>query len=105
MDILSAEKGYVYLVSPVGKNIYKVGETIDIQKRFARKEKEKDYKLTLIHGIEVDYKYAWDIENTIHRMYSRLRLAGDWFVLNQDLVDGFPQLVRDIENKLKGNRK
>ncbi len=34
--------GFIYLMKPVGHNVYKIGETINIEKRMARMQKKKE---------------------------------------------------------------
>lgn len=105
--IITRQEGraYVYLVSPKGKNVYKIGETIDIQVRFAQKEKQKDYKLELVSFVEVERGLQWEIEHRLHDIYSRYRLAGEWFALEQDAVDGFATLAASIEKEIIRRRK
>ena len=75
------EKGWVYLCKPEGKNVYKIGETINLQRRFAEKQKKIDYKLILVACIEVERELLYSVEYRLHETFKRYRLAGEWFAL------------------------
>ena len=89
--------GYVYLMKPVGHNVYKIGETINIPKRMARMQKKKDYELELVAAVEITREIQWQVEHRLHEHYSRYRLASEWFVLPEDAVANFVELTRYIE--------
>jgi hypothetical protein len=98
------DKGFVYLVKPFEHNVYKIGESINVAYRIAKKEKEKSYRLKCIYSIEVDRVHMWSIENRLHNMFHEYRLAGEWFVLPKEVVKQFPLIVRDVEKTFIGAR-
>ena len=89
--------GYIYLMKPVGHNVYKIGETINIEKRMDRMQKKKDYKLELVAHIEITREIQWQVEHHLHEHYSRYRLASEWFALPEYAVDHFVEFTRYIE--------
>ena len=95
--LMRDEMGYIYLMKPVGHNVYKIGETIDIEKRMARMQKKKDYELECLYSIEVTRDIQWQVERKLHNLYSRYRLASEWFALPQDVVDNFIEIVQYAE--------
>ena len=99
---MKKDRGFIYLMKPVGHNVYKIGETIDIENRIARKEKVKDYKLKCILSVEVARTNMWSIERDLHYMFHSYRLAGEWFVLPKEIIKQFELIVRDVEKKYIG---
>jgi len=81
--------GYVYLCKPEGKNVYKIGETISLERRFAEKQKQIDYKLILVHYIEIERELLFYVEHRLHETFKRYRLAGEWFALPDSIEDEF----------------
>lgn len=90
-------KKYVYLASANDSRAYKIGETIDIPSRFKRKEKNKAYKMNLISCVEVNETVALDIESYLHRYFEKYLLCADWFALEQQHIDAFPKMVKELE--------
>lgn len=88
------DDGFVYLVRPSGRNVYKIGETVNIENRMARKEKEVDYKLEVVCFVKVNHR--WKTEHALHLLYERLRLAGEWFVLPESVVDNFEEIATRV---------
>ncbi len=101
---LEMETGFVYLMKPVGHNVYKIGQTVNIENRIARKEKVKDYKLKCVCAVEVDRVHMWRIEHDLHNMFHSYRLAGEWFVLPKEIIKQFVSIVRDVEKIYIGAR-
>jgi len=79
---------------PKGRNVYKIGVTIDIDKRIARKEKQVEYELYYIKSVYV--KNMFWTERKLHNMFSRFRLAGEWFVLPFEVVHNFENIVAKV---------
>ena len=89
--------GYIYLMKPVGHNVYKIGETINIEKRMARMQKKKDYELECIAFIEITRDIQWQVEHRLHEHYKRYRLASEWFALPEDAVENFIEIAHFVE--------
>ncbi len=94
--------GYVYLMKPVGHNVYKIGETINPHKRLEVYQKKFDCKLQYVDYAQVGEDNKWIIERKLHLKFWRYHLGGDWFVLPDDAVSNFRTLVREELAELMG---
>ena len=80
-----ARKGYVYLLHPVGHNVYKIGCTVDLVNRLQRMQRGRDVPLEYVACIPSDdYEL---LEQRLHRIYRRFRLDGEWFALTPEDVE------------------
>ena len=80
---------YLYLMKVSGTSgVYKIGATVNIEKRMARMEKQKDWKLECIRYVEIDgdFNKCLTIEQNLHRKYSNYRLASEWFALPDEIL-------------------
>jgi hypothetical protein len=74
---LSPQSGDIYLLK--GSTLYKIGKSIQTDKRKKRLEKQVSEKLELLHTIKSnDYTRA---EVTLHQRYEHLHRHGEWFEL------------------------
>ena len=74
---LSPKSGDIYLLK--GSTLYKIGKSIQTDKRKKRIEKQVSEKLELLHTIKSnDYTRA---EVTLHQRYEHLHRHGEWFEL------------------------
>ncbi len=89
--------GYVYLIQPLDVPVYKIGVSIDVEKRIARKEKEKDYKLEIICSVFVNDRYR--TERILHNFFHRYRLAGEWFTLPPEVVENFAHIIKEASHE------
>ncbi len=94
------EKRFVYLMKPVGHNVYKIGETINIEKRIERRQKKYAYKLTCVSYIETTKGLHWTIESKLHRMFEKYRIGNDWFVLPDPIVEQFVQIALEVADEI-----
>lgn len=83
--------GYVYLVHPIGHNVYKIGCTTDLARRMKKMQSGHDYKLEYIAAIYYEnYIYA---EFKWHRKYERYHLSSEWYALPDSEVEHFKGLA------------
>ena len=77
--------GYVYLIRPVGHNVYKIGCSVDVEKRLSRLQRRRGYRLECVVRIwSNDYQA---LEEALHRHFAARCLIGEWFVLeDQDVA-------------------
>lgn len=90
----------VYLIKPVGHNVYKIGETIDLTARLERIQKRFDERLVVVQSASVPAHLRTRIEGELHRIYLKSRIGNDWFILSEREVNGFLSMVRAIEREL-----
>lgn len=79
--------GYVYLLQPVGHNVYKIGCSTDVERRMKTLQRRRGYKLQCIARI-------WSgnhtqLEQWIHRKFKHYRLDGEWYALSTEAVEQF----------------
>ena len=82
--------GYVYLVKPVGHNVYKIGCTTNLEKRKLQQEKKLNTLLEYVHFVKSNH-YQW-AEQTAQSMFSHSRLSGEWFILTDDDIEKFKSI-------------
>lgn len=88
---MESREGYVYLVRPIGHNVYKIGCTVDPDERLRRMQRKH-------RGFQLEYAalvHHWNyfaFEDFLHRKFSRYRLIGEWFVLPDEAVEEFKGL-------------
>jgi predicted GIY-YIG superfamily endonuclease len=86
-------KGYVYIVQPIGHNVYKIGCTIDLERRLKRMMSTYGFKLEYVayHRFE-DYQAA---EAWFHEHFRKKRLRSDWFLLTAEDIEYFKNLDKE----------
>lgn len=80
-------KGSVYLVHAAGTNRYKIGLTVNVQRRFSQLTKQSPYPLDLICSYE-----CGDViqeESYWHNHFSDCRVHREWFELTEEQVEEF----------------
>ncbi len=97
---MKKNRGFVYLMKPVGHNVYKIGETINVEKRIEIYQRKFDFKLEYVDYVQVDNDTQYLIEHRLHLEFYRYHLGGDWFVLPDDLIDQFDFIVRRVEEQV-----
>jgi len=80
------ESGYIYFVHADGTNRYKIGLTVDLDRRMRELNgKQAPFENKLLWSIEVsDMRSA---EKDLHDMFSNRRVNGEWFVFNESELD------------------
>lgn len=89
--LLSSNNGYVYIIHLNG--YYKIGRTIDPEKRFGEYTKLMEKPQTICCIYTENYK---QVENELHKMFKKKRTNGEWFVLSDDEVT---QAIQYIEGR------
>jgi len=83
-------QGYVYLIKPVGHNVYKIGCTTDLEKRKLQQEKKLKTSLEYVHYIKSNH-YQW-AEQTAQIMFAHSHLSGEWFILTDEDIAKFKSI-------------
>ena len=86
--------GYIYLMKPVGHNVYKIGTTIDTDKRIIRYQKKFDFELMYYDYIQVDDDICYAVEHGLHVELYRYHVGGEWFVLPDEIVSQFSFIAK-----------
>ncbi len=108
---------WVYLFNIEGTSIYKIGYTTrEPDKRLNNVQVGCPFKLSIASTYDSKYgtKYGTKLEGILHRTYQLLRttdeyvdsvlpgikLRGEWFFLSKDIVDGFQNKCKEIEDRI-----
>ena len=93
-----AETGFVYLVKPTGKNVYKIGYTNNPERRLKRYNNSK--QLVRYEFLElfpcVDYQL---LESRLHFFYQHHKLSGEWFAIPDDIIFNFGSVCKALGDK------
>jgi hypothetical protein len=82
--------GYVYLIKPVGHNVYKIGCTTNLEKRKLQQEKKLKTPLEYVHFVKSNHYQS--AEQAAHIMFSNSHLSGEWFILTDEDVEKFKSI-------------
>jgi len=108
MDKMKNDKrknGYIYIIKMDNK--YKIGRTINIEKRMMgfKCHSIRNYKLILFYYV---YNYIL-VETEIHKLYKNKKIRNEWFNLNENEIIEIKNYLetRKLENnqKIKGDEK
>lgn len=90
-------EGYVYLVHPEGRNIYKIGASNNVDLRIKNYTRHKNYQLILDAKVfSTDY---FGLEDKLHIHFQKSRLSGEWFCLTDEEVEDFELLATEINKR------
>lgn len=84
-------RGFVYLVR-AGTGAYKIGRSINVEKRLQSLRTQSPDPITLVHAVPVSDS-VW-AERFIHTRFAPHRGKGEWFALSSDQVAWFCGLSR-----------
>jgi hypothetical protein len=73
-------RAYVYLIKPVHANVYKIGETTDLDRRLKTLRRKFAFDLEVVCSVQVENSFY--IEHRIQMLVSKYHLGGDWFALD-----------------------
>jgi hypothetical protein len=82
-----AQNGFVYLIQPVGHNVYKIGSSINVDQRL--KQLQTRTTLTLVCVASIRYFNHSSAESMWHSRFKQYHLSGDWFALPNSAVKYF----------------
>jgi len=86
--------GWVYLIQPVGHNVYKIGNTTNLEKRITQNIKKLKHSVKLIHAFRS--KNCFHSEQDAHIIFSHAHLVSEWFILSDKDVAAFCA-IKDYE--------
>ncbi|MEP0874005.1 GIY-YIG nuclease family protein [Trichocoleus desertorum AS-A10] len=84
---------FVYFILNEDSNAIKIGRAQDLAKRMKALQTSSPAKLKLIKSIQVKGgKDAQELERSLHKQFSEIRLAGEWFKVDVYLLEYINQL-------------
>jgi hypothetical protein len=92
----------VYLICAEinGKKLYKIGYTRrDVETRVRELKTGNAADLFIVESFKS--KWGTKIESQIHRRFRHKKVNGEWFDLNDDDVQGFIDICKNIDNNLE----
>lgn len=90
---LTHEIHFVYFILNQGSNAIKIGRARNVDRRMKSLQTSSPAKLELIKSISVQGRYeAQDLELSLHKQFSELRITGEWFRAESSLMDYINQL-------------
>ncbi len=85
---ISKDSAFVYFVLNSDSNAIKIGKAKDIQKRIQSLQTVSPTKLQLLKTVQVmSEEEARILESSLHRKFALLRITGEWFRADKELVD------------------
>jgi predicted GIY-YIG superfamily endonuclease len=92
-DKLAHQAHFVYFILNEDSNAIKIGRTKDLAKRMNALQTSSPAKLKLIKSVQVEGgKEAHELEQSLHKKFSEIRLAGEWFKAEASLLEYISQL-------------
>jgi hypothetical protein len=85
---------YVYILKPRHSNVYKIGQTTDLERRIKTLRRKFNFELDLVYSVQVDDSYF--VEQRLHMQAYKFHLGGDWFAIDQDTLN---QIIKDLEGE------
>jgi hypothetical protein len=80
--------GFLYVIKPTHANVYKIGETDNLDRRLIQIKRKFNFDLEYVYTHKTRDCAA--LEDHLHLRYSKYHIGGDWFALTdealQDLV-------------------
>lgn len=88
----------IYLIKNTEESYYKIGVTVNPQKRLSQLQTGCPSKLVIIDTYASDMAYK--VEKVFHNRYSHLKKEGEWFNFSIVEEQKFKKECKDIENTL-----
>lgn len=94
---------FVYFVLNADSNAIKIGKAEDLDKRLKSLQTVSPVQLQLLKAIQVTSgKEAAQLESSLHRKFAHLRLTGEWFKAEKELL-GYIGDVQVVAEAMLGN--
>ncbi|WP_103666536.1 GIY-YIG nuclease family protein [Pseudanabaena sp. BC1403] len=92
-DKLAHQAHFVYFIFNQDSNAIKIGRAKNIQKRMQSLQTSSPSQLKLIKFLQVEgAKEAQELEQSLHKQFWGIRLAGEWFKAEVHLLEYISQL-------------
>lgn len=90
---LARQAHFVYFILNEDSNAVKIGRAKDLEKRMKALQTSSPAKLKLIKSVQVKVgEEAQELEKSLHQRFSAIRLAGEWFKADANLLEYINQL-------------
>lgn len=90
---LAHQAHFVYFILNEDSNAVKIGRAKDLEKRMRALQTSSPAKLKLIKSVQVEGgEEAHALEQSLHKQFSEIRLAGEWFKAEVILLEYISQL-------------
>lgn len=90
---LAHQACFVYFISNEDSNAIKIGLAKNVSKRLMALQTSSPAKLKLIKAVQVEsVKAAKALEESLHKQFCEMRLAGEWFKSEAQLLEYIKQL-------------
>lgn len=90
---LAHQAHFVYFILNQDSHAIKIGRARDLVKRMKALQTSSPAKLTLIKSVQVEScDEAQELERSLHKQFSEIRLAGEWFKAEAHLIEYINQL-------------
>jgi predicted GIY-YIG superfamily endonuclease len=85
---LAHQAHFVYFILNKDSNAIKIGRARDLQKRMKALQTSSPAQLRLVNSIQVNSaKEAEALEKSLHQQFREIRLAGEWFKAESNLME------------------
>lgn len=91
----NTKDGYVYIMKPVHSNVYKIGETVNLEQRIKTLGRKFNFKLEYVYTKQVRDCFGW--ESALHLRYSNYHIGGDWFALDENALAEIIETLEGVE--------
>ena len=81
--------------------LYKIGVSKNPDKRLKNLKTGNSNNLSIKQLYKTNQKYVYKIETILHRIHENKKIAGEWFLLNDNDVENFLLECIKIEKDLK----
>jgi hypothetical protein len=92
-------KRFVYLIKNEDNGYIKIGIGKNVEQRIKSLQTGSTAKLRIIYKKEV--QFASKIESLLHRRYENFRVHGEWFDINEELMEEIDKQISITENSYK----
>ena len=90
---LARQAHFVYFILNKDSNAIKIGRAKDLEKRIKTLQTSSPAELQLIKSVQVEEgKEAHELEQSLHKQFSEIRLSGEWFKAEANLLEYISQL-------------
>lgn len=90
---LAHQAHFIYFILNEDSNAIKIGRAKDLAKRMNVLQTSSPAKLRLIKSVQVaGGKEAHELEQSLHKKFNEIRLAGEWFKAEASLLEYIGQL-------------
>lgn len=91
---------YIYLLKSQENGYYKIGKSVNPDKRIKTLQTGNPEKIDLISKVKVSDKFCNRVESALHLQYSYSNKNGEWFDLSLEDELLFESNVKRVENNL-----